>query len=138
MFEPSGVVHTFGGPLGNITLWFPGGDIAAGRVTGVIRAPAVISVYQEIDRFSALHGHPGHGFIDLSGMTDFDWESRMILVRWNLAHRKQAQRLELLAWSNAAHLGLRVLNIALGDLVVSHSTRESFARAYSGALRRRS
>jgi hypothetical protein len=136
-FEPSGIVKSFRSPLGEISLWFPGGGIAAGRVVGVIRAPAVAAAYQEIDRYAGLHGHPGHGFIDLSEMTDFDWDSRMIVVRWNLAHRKQAQRLDLLAWSSSAHLGLRVLNIALGDIVVSHATRASFENDYAAAVRRR-
>jgi hypothetical protein len=135
-FEPSGHVRSFRGPLGEITLWFPGGEIAAGRVVGEVRAAATTSVFQELDRRSMSHGHPGLGFIDLSEMTGFDWESRMILVRWNLAHRKQASRLHLLAWSRAAHLGVRVLTIALGDLVVSHATRASFEAASAAALRR--
>jgi hypothetical protein len=133
-FEPSGTVRSLRGPLGEITLWFPGRGIAAGRVVGEVRATTVSAAYAEIDRYAATHGHPGHGFIDLSEMTAFDWESRMILVRWNLAHRKQASRLDLIAWSSAAHLGVRVLAIALGDLVVSHPTRASFEAAYASAL----
>lgn len=135
-FEPSGTVRSFRAPTGEITLWFPAKGIAAGRVVGEVRPPAVAAAYQEIDRYAETHGHPGHGFIDLSEMTGFDWESRMILVRWNLAHRKQATRLDLLAWSSPVHLGLRLLAIALGDLVVSHPSREAFEQAYASAVRR--
>jgi hypothetical protein len=137
-FEPSGVIKAFRTGSSELTLWFPGNEIAAARVVGRIRSAVAAAAYAEIDRYTAAQGFPGRGFIDLSGMEEFDWESRMILIRWNVAHRKQAAGLDLFAWSNAARLGLRLLSRALGDLVVSHQERETFNASYKRALTRSS
>jgi hypothetical protein len=133
-FEPSGIVKSFRTGSGEVTLWFPGGAIAAARVVGHVRSGIAAAAYAEVDRYAAAHVHPGRGFIDLSEMEGFDWESRMILVRWNLAHRKEATRLDLIAWSSAAHLGVRLLSLALGDLVVSHGETRMFDAAYAAAI----
>lgn len=133
-FEPTGQIKSFRSGGGEITLWFPGENMVAGRVVGHVRRGLVAATYAEIDRYATSHGHPGRGFIDLSGLTDFDWEARMTLVRWNLAHRHEASRLDLLTDSRLAHLALRALATILGERLVAHEDRVTFEAAYGTAL----
>jgi hypothetical protein len=135
-FEPSGTVRTFRSGGGEVTLWFPGGELVAGRVEGHVRGGLAIAAFREIDRHTASHPFPGRGFIDFSAMTAFEWDARMTLLRWNLAHRRQAQRLDLLSETWLAHMALRALGTILGDRLVSHENRVTFEAAYASALGR--
>lgn len=137
-FEPTGQVKSFRSGSGEVTLWFPGGDIAAGVIMGHVRHGLVAAAFAEIDRYAAANTHPGRGFIDLSGMTNFDWEARMTLIRWNLAHRHEASRLDLLIDSSVARMALRALATILGHRLVPHTDRVTFEAAYGTALAQRS
>lgn len=135
-FEPSGLIESLRIGGGEVTLWFPGGDMVAARVGGDVGAPLARSVYDEIDRYAAVYEHPGRGFIDLSALTRFDWEARAILIRWNVAHRLKASGMDLLTDSWVFQLATRSLTRILGDRLVVHSTRASFETAYATALAR--
>jgi hypothetical protein len=137
-FEPTGLVKSFRSGGGELTLWFPGGDMVAGSVVGHVRHGLVAAAYAEIDRYAAANAFPGRGFVDLSAMTNFDWEARMTLIRWNVAHRREASRLDLLTDSAIVHLALRALSTILGDRLVSHEGRVTFDAAYATALAQRS
>jgi|SRR5579859_323054 len=137
-FEPSGTVRTFRSGGGEIDLWFPGGEMVAGRIAGHVRAGLASAAFAEVDRYAAAQTFPGRGFIDFSAMTAFDWEARMTLLRWNLAHRRQASRLDILTDTWLAHMGLRALGTILGDRLVSHENRVTFEAAYASALARHS
>src|SRR5205823_715679 len=116
-FEPTGVVKSFRSGGGEVALWFPGGDLVAARITGHVHTGLATAAFAEIDRYAASHCHPGRGFIDFSEMTNFDWDARMVLVRWNLAHREQASRMDLMTEERAVHLALRALRTILGERV---------------------
>lgn len=135
-FTPSGLVRSFCGDGGEITLWFPGGDVAAGRVVGPVKRALAAAAYAEIDRYAASHCHPGRGFIDISAMTTFEWEARMVLVRWNIAHRHQASTMDVLTHSWIADMSLRTLGTVLRERLVVHENRTTFETAYSVALSR--
>src|SRR5262245_37425176 len=135
VFAPSGDVKTFSGDNCEATLWFPAPRIVAAQVKGHIRERVATAIYAEIDAHTMTHGFPGIGFGDFAGLTDFDWEARMVLVRWNLKHRHQAQRFHLLVGSPVVRLALRIVSIALGDTVVVHDTRETLEAAYAAALK---
>jgi hypothetical protein len=137
-FEPTGVIKSFRSGASEITLWFPGGRMVVGRIVGHVRDGLAVAAFAEIDRYAASHGHPGRGFIDLSGMTNFEWDARMTLVRWNLAHRREASRLDLLTDSWTVHMALRALSTILGDRLVAHEDRVTFETAYTSALASRS
>jgi hypothetical protein len=137
-FEPTGLIKSFRSGGGEVTLWFPGGDMAAGRIVGYVRAGLATAAFAEMERYSASQVFPGRGFIDLSEMTNFDWEARMTLVRWNLAHRREASRLDLLTDAWLPHLALRALSTILGDRLVVHENRVTFEAAYTTALAQRS
>jgi hypothetical protein len=136
-FEPSGLIKTYRSGAGEITLWFPGGDLVAGRVVGHVRGGLATAAYAEIDRYAESQCFPGRGFIDFWEMTAFDWEARMTVVRWNLAHRHQATRLDLITSSLGAHIALRALGTILGDRLVAHEDRTTFEAAYATARGRR-
>jgi hypothetical protein len=136
-FEPSGQTKTFRSGAGEIVLWFPGGDLAVGRVVGHVRAGLAAAAFAEIDRYAAAHEHPGRGFIDFSEMTQFDWEARMTLIRWNVAHRLKARSMDVLTNSWIVQLALRSLGTVLRDRLVAHESRESFESAYGKALAQR-
>ncbi|HEY1694866.1 MAG TPA: hypothetical protein VGG39_21995 [Polyangiaceae bacterium] len=119
---------------GAVTLWFPGGDIVAARVTGHVGADLVGRTFAEIDRYAATDVHPGRGFIDLSAMTTFDWEARLAFLRWNVANRLKATRVDLLVESWIVRLALGALATILGDRMVAHEDRTSFEAAYAAAL----
>lgn len=137
-FEPAGLIKPFRSGGGEITLWFPGGDLVAGRILGHVRAGLAQAAFGEIDHYAQSQEFPGRGFIDFSKMTDFDWEARMTLLRWNIAHRREAQRLDLLTDSYPVNLALRALGAVLGDRVVAHERCLTFEAAYSTALAQRS
>jgi hypothetical protein len=136
-FEPSGLSKSFRSGGGEVTLWFPAGDMVAGRIVGHVRSGLASAAFAEIDRYTATHRFPGRGFIDFSAMTNFDWEARMTLIRWNLAHRQQASRLDLLTEAWMTHLALRALSTILGDRLISHENRVTFEAAYTTALGQR-
>jgi hypothetical protein len=137
-FEPMGVTKSFRSGGGEVSLWFPGGDMVAARVQGHVRSGLARAAFGELDHYALAQEHPGRGFIDFSEMTEFDWEARMTLVRWNVANRRKAQRLDLLTQSWAIHLALRSLATILGERLVSHENRVTFESAYSTALTQRS
>jgi hypothetical protein len=136
-FEPSGTIKTFRSGGSEVTVWFPGGDLVAARIEGHVRGGLATAAFHELDRYAATGPFPGRGFIDFSAMTAFDWEARMTLLRWNLAHRHQANRLDLLTDGWLVHMGLRALGTILGDRLVSHEDRVTFDAAYASALARR-
>lgn len=136
-FEPTGPVKSFRDGGGEVTVWFPAEEMVAGRVVGDIGGSLATAAFDEVDRHAASHGHPGRGFIDLSAMTHFDWEARLILVRWNIAHRHQASRLDFLADSWLAHMALRALSIVLDERLVAHEDRVLFEATYMRALAER-
>jgi hypothetical protein len=137
-FEPSGLVKSFRSGGGEVTVWFPGGDMVAARVVGHVRGGLAVAAFGEIDRYAASQCHPGRGFLDLYDMTNFDWEARMTLVRWNLAHRREASRFDLLTGSWTANLALRALSTILGERLVAHEDRVTFEAAYTTARAQRS
>jgi hypothetical protein len=133
-FEATGMVKPLRDGQGAVTLWFPGEDIVAARVAGHVGANLVERTFAEIDRYAAKHVHPGRGFIDLSAMTTFDWEARLAFLRWNVANRLKASRVDLLIESWIVRLALGALSTILGDRVVTHEDRASFEAAYAAAL----
>jgi hypothetical protein len=136
-FEPSGLVRSFRSGNGEVTLWFPGANLVAARVVGHVRAGLATAAFAEIDRYAISQGHPGRGFIDFSAMTNFDWDARMTLVRWNLAHRHEASRLDLLTDSLLAHIAVGALATILGGRLVAHEDRVTFEAAYTTSVAQR-
>lgn len=136
-FEPTGLVKSFRGAECAITLWFPGGDLVAGRVEGYVRTETVTAAFTEIDRYAGSHVHPGRGFMDLTAMTSFEWEARMALLRWNVAHRLKASRMDVLSGSWIVQIALGALGTILGERLVTHESRGDFESAYAAALAQR-
>jgi len=136
-FAPTGDIKEFRGDNCDVILWFPASGIVAASLKGHIRAKVATAIYAEIDAYAAKHSFPGICFGDFEELTDFDWEARMALVRWNMKHRTEAQRFHLLMRSPVVQLALRVVSIALGDLVVVHENRATFEAAYTAALAQR-
>jgi hypothetical protein len=130
-------VKSFRSGGGEVTLWFPRGNLVAARIVGHVRGGLVMATFAEVDRYALAEVHPGRGFIDLSAMTNFDWDARMTLVRWNLAHRAEASRLDLLSASLLANIAIRALGTILGGRLVAHENRVTFEAAYTGALAQR-
>jgi hypothetical protein len=135
LFAPSGDVKEFRADDCEATLWFPGAGIVAAQVKGHVREDVATAIYAAIDAHTLAHGFPRIGFGDLGELSDFDWEARMVLVRWNLKHRNQAQRFHLLVSSQVVRLALRIVSIALGDMVVLHDDRTTLEAAYGAALK---
>jgi hypothetical protein len=133
-FEPSGLVKLCRSGGGEATLWFPGEDLVAARVSGHVRVGLAKAAFAEVDRYAASHVFPGRGFIDFSAMTNFDWDARMTLIRWNIAHRLKASSLDLLTDSWVVQLAVGSLARILGDRLVAHESRASFESAYAAAL----
>jgi hypothetical protein len=120
-----------------VLLWFPVDGVAAARVTGHIRAGIAVAAYAEIDRYATARTHPGRGFVDFSGMSEFEWDARAVMMRWNIAHRKQATRLDVLSGSWMTHSVLTALGTVLGHRLVSHADRLTFEAAYATTIRPR-
>ena len=135
LFTPTGEKKDFRGEGCEATLWFPAAGIVAARVKGHVRERLASAIYAEIDAHTTSHQFPGIGFGDFADITDFDWEARMVLVRWNLQHRAAAQRLHLLTSSPTVQLALRIMTIALGDTVVVHENRATLEAAYHAIVR---
>jgi hypothetical protein len=135
LFAPSGDVQEFRDDDCAATLWFPAPGLVAAQVRGHVREPVASAIYGAIDAHTLTHGFPRLGFGDLGELSDFDWEARMVLVRWNVKHRNQAQRFHLLVGSQVVKLALRIVNIALGDLMVLHDERTTLESAYTAALK---
>ena len=136
-FEPTGLVKPLRTAVGAITLWFPAGDLVAARVAGHVDAGLAASAYAEVDRYARSHEHPGRGFVDLSALTTFEWEARLTLMRWNVAHRYKASRMDVLSDSWIVHLSLGALGTILGDRLVAHQSRAVFEATYASALEER-
>jgi hypothetical protein len=136
-FDPPLDARTFRSGAGEVVVWFPADGIAAARVTGNIRAGIAAAVYAEIDRYSLTHAHPGRGFVDFTEMTAFDWEAKGVLMRWNIAHRHQAERFDVLSGSWITHATISALGKILGSRLVSHAARATFEAAYAAAVRQR-
>ena len=134
-FDPPADARTFRSGTGEVVLWFPGEGVAAARVAGNIHAAIAAAVYAEIDRYAASHAHPGRGFVDFREITDFDWEAKGIFLRWNIAHRHQASRFDILSGSRLTHAALTALGGVLGQRLVSHADLTTFEAAYAAAVR---
>ncbi len=137
-FEPPGEARSYGDSAGEVTLWFPADGVAAARAVGYIPGGVAAAVYAEIDRVALAREHPRRGFVDFSGMTGFDWDAKAIMVRWNVAHRQEAARFDVLTGSWILHAVLAALGKVLGDRLVSHAERSTFDAAYNAELRRAS
>jgi hypothetical protein len=136
-FDPPAGAKSFRSGAGEIVVWFPADGIAAARVTGNIRAGIAAAVYAEIDRYSLTHVHPGRGFVDFTEMTAFDWEAKGVMIRWNIAHRRKAERFDVLSGSWITHATISALGKILGARLVSHADRATFEAAYAAAVRQR-
>jgi hypothetical protein len=136
-FEPTGLVKPLRTAVGAVTLWFPAGDLVAARVAGHVDAGLAAAAYAEVDRYAQAHEHPGRGFVDLTALTTFEWEARLTLMRWNVAHRYKASRMDVLTDSWIVHLSLGALGTILGDRLVAHQSRAAFETAYASSLARR-
>jgi hypothetical protein len=136
-FDPPRSAKSFRSGAGEIVIWFPAEGVAAARVTGNIRAGIAAAVYAEIDRHALTHEHPGRGFVDFSEMTAFDWEAKGVMMRWNIAHRHQAERFDILSGSWITHATVTALGKILGARLVSHAARATFEAAYAAAVRLR-
>jgi hypothetical protein len=134
-FEPTPEAKTFGSGEGKIVLWFPVDGVAAGRATGHIVGRLASAAFAEVDRVAQVREHPGRGFVDFSEMTGFDWDAKGVLLRWNVAHRHQASRLDILSGSWITHATITALGTILKDRLVSHAERGTFEWAYSVTLR---
>jgi hypothetical protein len=135
-FEPPADAKEFRSGTGEIVLWFPGEAVVAARVAGSIHAAIASAVYAEVDRYATSHAHPGRGFVDFRQMTEFDWEAKAVFMRWNIAHRHQAARLDVLSGSRLTHAALTALGGILGERLVSHADAATFEAAYSATIRR--
>jgi hypothetical protein len=137
-FEPTADAKTFGSGEGEVLLWFPADGAVAARMTGHIVGRVAAATFAEIDRVAQAREHPGRGFADFTAMTGFDWEAKGVLVRWNIAHRHQASRFDVLSGSWITHATVTALSGVLGDRLVSHAERATFDAAYSVMLRKSS
>src|SRR5258708_39200759 len=95
-FEATPSARSFRSGAGEVLIWFPAEGVVAARVTGHIRAGVAAAAYAELDRYALTHAHPGRGFVDFAEMTEFEWEARGVMIRWNVTHRKKAQRVDIL------------------------------------------
>ena len=134
-FEPTPDAKTFANAEGEVVLWFPVDGVAAARITGRIHGDLASAAFAEVDRVAQTREHPGRGFADFSGMTDFDWEAKGILLRWNIAHRHQAARFDVLSGSWITHAMITALGTILRHRLVSHADRATFESAYAVMLR---
>jgi hypothetical protein len=137
-FEPTADARTFGSGEGEIVLWHPADGVAAARVTGYIVGRLASATFAEIDRVAEVRGHPARGFCDFSEMTGFDWDARGVFVRWNIVHRNQASRFDVLSGSWITHAVLTALGKVMGERLVSHAERATFEAAYGALLRKSS
>jgi hypothetical protein len=134
-FDPTPDAKTFGSAEGEVVLWFPVDGVAAARITGHIHGDVASAVFGEIDRVAQAREHPARGFADFSEMTDFDWEAKGVLLRWNIAHRHQASRFDVLSGSWITHATITALGTILRHRLVSHASRTTFDAAYAVMLR---
>jgi hypothetical protein len=119
---------------GGITLWFPAPGTVAAHVRGHVLETLAAAAFDEVDRHAAKQSHPGRGFVDLSGLSGFDWGARLVMVRWNVAHRREAVRLHVLSpdhWSTTA--ALRALATVLRGRLVVHREPYTFDAAFAAA-----
>jgi hypothetical protein len=130
-FEPNQGARSFERGSGDITVWFPAAGTVAARVRGYVLEALAAIAFDEIDRHAAAHGHPGRGFIDLSELSGFDWGARLVLIRWNIAHRRQAVRLDVLSTGGTTTAALRALATVLRGRLVVHRESYTFDAAFS-------
>jgi hypothetical protein len=133
-FDPPSDARSFDGPSCEITIWYPAPGMVAARARGHVRRPVVAAAFTDIDRYAAEHGHPGRGFIDMSDLTGFEWSARLVLVRWNVAHRKEAVRLDILSHHWFTTSTLRALATVLGGRLVVHGEAYTFEAAYAASV----
>ena len=134
-FEPTEDARTFGSGEGEVVLWFPADGAVAARMTGHIVGRVAAATFAEIDRVAQTREHPGRGFADFTAMSGFDWEAKGVLVRWNIAHRHQAARFDVLSGSWITHAMITALGTILRHRLVSHADRATFESAYAVMLR---
>jgi hypothetical protein len=132
-FDPPSDARSFEDPSCKITLWYPSPGMVAARACGHVRRPVVAAAFTDIDRHAADQGHPGRGFIDMSELTGFEWSARLVLIRWNIAHRKEAVRLDILSHQWFTTSVLRALGTVLGGRLVVHGEAYTFDAAYAAS-----
>jgi hypothetical protein len=135
-FVPSGETHRIRDSGGEALLWLPAPRTVACSFSGHISAGIVCSIYAKIDAYTARHEQPIHGFVDFGDASGFDSEARSVSLRWNVANRKADSQMHLFVDSLVARLGVRILSLALGDVVRVYPDRASFASAYALTKRR--
>jgi hypothetical protein len=126
--------RVYRGPSGEISLWFPASDVAACRILGNVSGLMARQAYDECDRHNEEFGHFAEGFNDFSGVDTYDWEARMVMVRWKVQHRTYLRRVHYLVSSPSVEMGVRLLKVALGELVVAHRDSATYEAAYHEAL----
>jgi hypothetical protein len=132
-FDPPSDARSFDDPSCEITVWYPAPGTVAARARGHVRRPVVAAAFMDIDQHAAQHGHPGRGFIDMSELTGFEWSARLVLVRWNITHRTEAVRLDILSHQWFTTSVLRALATVLGGRLVVHGEAYTFEAAYAAS-----
>ena len=130
----AGDVQSLEGKKGRIWVWSIAPSVYASEVKGhldVAMAHLIIDAAEPLYQRGFVHG-----FHDWFGMTGYDSQSRIDLTNWVLGHRAQS-RLFIGVRSKLVAMGVSVANLALGNLIETHSSSASLEAALARLLRQR-
>jgi hypothetical protein len=119
---------------GTTSIWRPAPSIMVSQVAGVLTPKAAATLVAAMHRAVAEAGR-WEGFHDWEQMTDYTTETRIQLTDAVQSVHSRTEQIHFLLSSPAVSFGVRVANIALGNLRI-HATRASFNIALDQALQR--
>jgi hypothetical protein len=100
-------------------------EVLTARITGHgdrLLIPHIVArmetVVRQAERIRALY--------DVWDMASYDSELRTELTRWFLEHRSHLDAIEVVARSKIVLMGISVANLALGGIVRTYDSHESF------------
>jgi len=111
---------------GEVHVWFPARNVFCASTRGAIDVKSLEAALASVDtQFDKTPG-PFDALLDLSEVSDYQWDVRMGLFNWLVARRGRVGRLHVLATTPTIRLAAGVFKLALGDYIQVTSDPSAF------------
>jgi len=124
---------SFATDRGRYELWVPAKGLVLQRVSGHGTAELVRTLTAELDKVLA-EGSPISLFDDFEDLETYDTDARQHLTAWSKEHLADLRLVHVLVRSRVVATAISVANVALGNIMRSHTERPRFEAAFKVEL----
>jgi len=106
-------------------LWFPGSNVVCTKITGHFHHVFAQKLMMHFDEVMSA-GVPIVVWHDWGDATGFDTKVKLDFTTWAMKHGKEIERVHVYAKSTFLRLGIKVSNLATGNLMRVYDSRSAF------------